>query len=329
MTPDFNLWVEGQMITGSIRNRLVSLRITDEAGITSDTVEVCLDDRDSLLELPRTGAKLQVSIGYQEAGLVSMGLYIVDEITLEGSPQTMKIKGHAADLKASLKSQKIDEWHQKTIGDLVNTIASKHGYQPRVASQFSSIKLPHIDQTAESDMHLLTRLAQLHGAIAKPANGFLLFVPEGKAKSFTGQLIGGGTLSLEEISSWRVTFAERDQHNSVASYWHDPDKAEPVEEKAGDGDPVHTMRGVYPNSGLAKAAAEAKLERLTRGTQTLNITLAGRPELVAESKIYLSGFRPGIPSDWVITRAEHTLDSSGYTTTIEASRDFKGETDDQ
>ena len=178
-------------------------------------------------------------------------------------------------------------------------------------------------------MHLLTRLAQLHGAIAKPANGFLLFVPEGKAKSFTGQLIGGGTLSLDEISSWRVTFAERDQHNSVASYWHDPDKAEPIEEKAGNGDPVHTMRGVYPNSGLAKAAAEAKLERLTRGTQTLNITLAGRPELVAESKIYLSGFRPGIPSDWVITRAEHTLDSSGYTTTIEASRDFKGETDDQ
>lgn len=329
MTPDFNLWVKGQMITGLIRNRLTSIRITDQVGIVSDTVEICLDDRDSLLELPRTGAKLQVSIGYLEKGLVSMGVYIVDEITLEGSPQTMKIKGHAADLKASPKLQKIDEWHQKTIGDLVNTIASKHGYQPRVASQFVSIKLPHVDQTAESDMHLLTRLAQLHGVIAKPANGFLLFVPEGNAKSFTGQLIGGGTLSLDEISSWRVTSAECDQHNSVASYWHDPDKAEPVEEKAGDSDPVHTMRGVYPNSGLANAAAEAKLERLTRGTETLNITLAGRPELVAESKIYLSGFRPGIPNDWVITRAEHTLDSSGYTTTIEASRDFKGEIDDE
>ena len=53
MTPDFNLWVEGQMITGLIRNRLVSIRITDEAGITSDTVEICLDDLDSLLELPK------------------------------------------------------------------------------------------------------------------------------------------------------------------------------------------------------------------------------------------------------------------------------------
>lgn len=329
MTPDFNIWAQGALITGLIKQRLISLRITDEAGITSDSIEICLDDRDSLIEIPSSGSKLQVSLGYVEIGLISMGLYIVDEITLEGSPQTMKIKGHAADLKASLKSQKIDEWHQKTIGDLVNSIASKHGYQPRVASQFSNIKLPHIDQTAESDMHLLTRLAQLHGAIAKPANGFLLFVPEGKAKSFTGQLIGGSTLSLDEISSWRVTFAERDHQASVICYWHDPNKAEPIEEKAGDGDPVHTLRGVYPNSGLAKAAAQAKLERLTRGTQTLNITLAGRADLVAESTIYLSGFRSGIPSDWIITRAEHTLDSSGYRTTIDASRDFEGDMDDQ
>lgn len=64
----------------------------------------------------------------------------------------MKIKGHAADLKASFKSQKTDEWHQKTIGDLVSTIAAKHGYEPRIASQFADILLPHIDQTAESDM---------------------------------------------------------------------------------------------------------------------------------------------------------------------------------
>ncbi len=63
MTPDFNLWVEGQMITGLIRNRLVSIRITDEAGITSDTVETCLDDRDSLIEMPSSGSKLQVHLG--------------------------------------------------------------------------------------------------------------------------------------------------------------------------------------------------------------------------------------------------------------------------
>ena len=59
---------------------------------------------------------------------------------------------------------------------------------------------------------------------------------------------------------------------------------------------MYTLRGVYPNSGLAQAAVQAKLERLTRGTQTLNITLSGRGDLVAESKIYLSRFRSGIDS---------------------------------
>jgi len=82
-------------------------------------------------------------------------------------------------------------------------------------------------------MHLLSRLAQLQGAISKPDNGFLLFVPEGKAKSFTGQIIGGSTIDLKEVSSWRVIFAERDRQASVICYWHDPDKAEPIEEKAG------------------------------------------------------------------------------------------------
>lgn len=144
MTPDFNIWAEGNLITGLIKQRLISLRITDEAGITSDSVEICLDDRDSLIEMPSSGSKLQMHLGYAETGLVPMGLYIVDEVSLEGHPQVMKIKGHAADLKASFKSQKTDEWHQKTIGDLGSTIAAKHGYEPRIASQFADILLPHI-----------------------------------------------------------------------------------------------------------------------------------------------------------------------------------------
>ncbi|PPE03090.1 Phage late control D protein (GPD) [Holospora curviuscula] len=102
--PDFNIWAQGNLITGLIKQRLISLRITDEAGITSDSVEICLDDRDSLIEMPSSGSKLQVHLGYIETGLVSMGLYIVDEVTLEDHPQVMKIKGHAADLKASFKS---------------------------------------------------------------------------------------------------------------------------------------------------------------------------------------------------------------------------------
>ncbi|WP_371254054.1 hypothetical protein [Orientia tsutsugamushi] len=45
-----------------------------------------MDDRDSLIEMPSSGSKLQVHLGYVETGLVAMELYIVDEVSLEGHP---------------------------------------------------------------------------------------------------------------------------------------------------------------------------------------------------------------------------------------------------
>lgn len=97
MTPDFSISVEGISITELVKSRLVSMHITDEAEVTSDTAVIHLDDRDSLFEIPRTGAKLNILLGYKETGIVPMGDYIVNEITLQGPPQSLKIKSHAAD----------------------------------------------------------------------------------------------------------------------------------------------------------------------------------------------------------------------------------------
>jgi hypothetical protein len=49
------------------------------------------------------------------------------------------------------------------------------------------IAIEHIDQSNESDLHLLTRLARQHGAVSKPVAGFRGFVSKGEAKSATGQ----------------------------------------------------------------------------------------------------------------------------------------------
>ncbi len=145
MTPDFSISVEGVLITELIKSRLVSMHITDEAGVISDTAIIHLDDRDSLFEIPRTGAKLNILLGYKETGIVPMGDYIVNEIVLQGPPQALKIKSHAADLKQSLKEQVFNEWHQTTLSDLVEKIANKHGYQAKVAEEFASIMISHID----------------------------------------------------------------------------------------------------------------------------------------------------------------------------------------
>jgi hypothetical protein len=60
-----------------------------------------------------------------------------------------------------------------------------------VSQQLALIAIEHIDQSNESDLHLLTRLARQHGAVSKPVAGFLVFVFKGEAKSATGQQLPG------------------------------------------------------------------------------------------------------------------------------------------
>ena len=185
MTPDFAIWADGLLITRNIKAYLVSLRVTDEAGMKSDAIEIILDNRDGKLPLPNTGTYLKLSIGYAktakttettETTLTHLGVYVINEMVVESLPQRIIIKAHAADLNKALKSQQTRSWQPQTLGEIVNQIALQNGYKARMSVELSKLTLSHLDQSSESDMHFLTRLANLHGAIAKPAGGYLLFM---------------------------------------------------------------------------------------------------------------------------------------------------------
>ena len=161
MTPQFRIQVEGQGdVTAQIRERLMNLRVRDEEGYGSDVVEIRLDDRSGEMEVPRRGVALEVELGYEASGRVSMGRYVVDWIELSGPPEMLTVRARAADMRTGAKQRKTRSWDQVTIGDLVATIAREHDLEPRVARGLAGIVLPHVDQTDESDLHLLTRLGR-------------------------------------------------------------------------------------------------------------------------------------------------------------------------
>jgi phage protein D len=322
-TPDFRIIAEGADITAAIRRGLLSLSVTDEAGFTSDKTEIKLDDRDGKIELPRTGAKLEISLGYKETGLVNMGIYVVDEVVVESPPQSMTIHAHAADMRQVLKAPRTKTWGKITIGDLVNAIAAEHSLTPRITQELAAFEIPHLIQTEESDLHLLTRLALAHDAITKPVNGFLLFAPKGEAKAVSGTLISPVTLSAKDITSWQVTFAERGKYSAVEGVWHNKQTALQEKVKIGDGTPVYTIRHTYDTKEQLEAAAKAKLNQLQRGTGTLTVSLPGNPRFMAEGKLTLVNIRSGADGDWNITTVEHQLDNSGYICRINAQTSNK------
>lgn len=318
ITPDFRIIAEGSDITNAIRRGLLSLSITDEAGFSSDKAEIKLDDRDGKITLPRTGAKLEISLGYKETGLVNMGLYIVDEVVVESPPQSMSIRAHAADMRQALKAPRTRTWGKITIGDLVNAIAGEHSLNPRITPKLAAFEIPHLVQTEESDLHLLTRLALNHDAVTKPVNGFLLFAPKGQAKSVSGTTITPVLLTSQDITNWQATFAERGHYAAVEGFWHNKQTAQQEKVTVGDGAPVYTIRHTYDTKQQLEAAAKAKLNQLQRGTGTLTLSLPGNPRFMAEAKLTLVNIRSGADGEWNITTVEHQLDNSGYVCRINA-----------
>lgn len=317
MRPLYRITADNADITAKIADRLLRLVVTDEAGWRADTVEITLDDRDQALALPAKGAVLRVWLGLEQP--VFLGSYTVDELTVSGGPARLVIRAKAADMRAQLKAPKTRSWDSITLGDLVKTVAREHDLTPRVAADLATVDLGHVDQTEESDLHLLTRLAKQYDAVAKPAGGMLLMVGRGKAKTASGRSLPPVTLSAAEFTTWSATLADRGRYASVVATWHSAGAAQTQEITIGAGQPAYRLREPYPTEAAAKAGAAAKYRTFQRGTGTFTGTLAqGNPLVAAEVPLTLSDLRAGVDGAWTVTRATHRLDEGGYVTEIEA-----------
>lgn len=320
LRPAFRIEANSSDITATIRERFRSLTITDNAGIQSDSLTITLADNlpDRPILIPNTGAELAVWIGYDQQA-VKMGLYIVDEVELSGPPNVMMIRAKAAPQKQSpagkspLQTQKWRSWDAgMTLGGLVSTIAQEHGMEPAVPADLTNQELPHFDQVGESDINLLTRVAKTYDAFVKPANGRLLVTKKAMSETVSGRALPVVTVDAKELTDWSVTIQERESYNSVTATWYDQDAASEKAVTAGEGEPVKALRHAYKDEAEAMSAAKAELNGRSRGKSSLSFTLPGRTDVIAESRLRLTGLRPGINQEWLITRATHTVDASGY-----------------
>lgn len=326
IAPAFRISANRADITATLRQRFISLRLTDEAGLDSDTLEITLADHDprARLIVPPPGAELEVWLGY-DTSATRMGLFIVDEIEVGGPPDQMIIRAVAAPLektprgKSPLQTQKTRSWEQGTLlGDMAKAMAAECGLDPAISPALAPLALPHIDQSEESDINLLKRICRDHGAIAKPAGGRLLLAKRGESKTLLGLLLPTIKLTSQDVTSWRATMARRDAPGTVIAIWRDIAAGEDREVRVGSDRPVKRLRHQHPDEASAVAAARAEYEKRERGVATLSLTMPGRPDFMAEGRVHLTGFRDRVDGEWLATRVQHLLDAGGYQCTVDA-----------
>lgn len=353
--PDFLLTVNAKDITANIRDRLISLTLTDNRGFDADQLDLELDDADGQLAMPVRGAVIKLYLGWKGQALIGKGEFTVDEVEHHGAPDTMVIRARSVDFRGTLNSRREVSYHDTTLGKVVTQIAERNSLKPMLADGFAALPVAHIDQTQETDTKFLTRLASLYGAVAAIKAGRLLFLRPGSGVTASGKPIPQLTITRQDGDRHTFSIADRGAYTGVTASWlHTKDpKPKKVKVKripkekhlralehpaakkkkaatktpeapegdylAGTEDNVFALTTVYATKATAMRAAKAKWDKLQRGVAEFSLTLAmGRADLFPETPVRVSGFKAVIDvQPWIISKVTHSLNGSGYTTALD------------
>lgn len=322
MKPDFSITLNGRDLTGLVDPVFMRLSISECRADEADTLDLVLDDSTGKLDIPARGAVLSVAIGWAGQPLVDKGSFTVNEVQHSGTPDIITVRARSASMTKGMGERQEKSWHAQTIGDIVRTIAGRHKLKPQVGDALGKIRIAHIDQTHESDMSFLTRLAKRYDAVMTVKEGNLLFLPIGKGVTASGKELEPIDITRADGDQHNYHISERENYSAVRAYWHNngEKKRHSVVVGGEDNHNVKVLPENYPSQAEAEKAATAEFQRTQRSQCTFDLMLAnGVPALRPEVPVTVSGWKPEIDAiDWLVQKVRHEIsDSSGYTCAIQ------------
>lgn len=334
MTPDINIYL-GTSSTplGQIEKRAISGQIVEHDGEQADELRIIVSNYDGKLRKPRRDEEIRVEVGWTETGVVKAGTFKVTETVKRGPLADFTITAHAADLKKTLKKQKTRSWKApKTLGDVVNDVAKDNGYAPAISSKLASVKIEKaVYQTNESDMHLLTRLARVYGALFKVADKRLVFVERGAGETASGAAADRLKITPQDCETFSISDKSRPQRAKVKADFYDRTtaKRETIESEAGAaGDlsvPDFTLPQTFGSKEEAQKAVDAKKAELARGEKSFNVTLRqGLVGVAPGGVLATSGFGDDDDQDWPVKRRVFDFGARGLVVQCAAEPKNKG-----
>lgn len=314
-----------------LNQRLMRWSHTDTAGIESDRLELTLNI-EGLEGLPTLDGKIGLRAGYLESGLVEKGEFVVTQRTPVLFPMSLMIVATAAPFSMSDKSgyrqRRSASYGPTTLGALFRQLVSRHGFSPRVAPSLEGVQIAHIDQSNESDMAFITRLAKVYCAVTKPFNELYVLAEAGRVTSLSGQMLPEVKLSVTEDNrpgeqafiTAKLDEKSRAKYEGCRVTWWDAAIGKQRVVQVGNA-PFKTLRQRYQNEAEARAVAESELRRVGREDLKLLIDCPGNPLLAAEGLLVLDETWPSyMQGRWSITTVTHVGDTAtGYRSSITAS----------
>jgi len=318
MKPRVEVSIDGVPVAGHFYERLLSLTVTDEEGMKSDTVDIELNDGPpNFLAIPRKGAIISVKMGFGD-DLVPKGVFTADKVNVDCLPYKMSISGKAADLRSGkLKERQERSWDKTKLGDILSQIASESDLTPAVDDDLADFEYDWLAQQDESNIQFMRRLAERHNGLFAVKQKRLIFTRLGSGLSASGAPLGSIILTPEKIKvgSLKVEINDRTKYSKVVAYYQDSDKAERVEIDAdadADGDSIYRLPEPFASPAEADKAAQAKAKELQRGEGSVSVTVIGDAGIDAGLPLLFADIRPGVDGvPYIIKTAKTAYTKTG------------------
>lgn len=313
-----------------LNQRILRWKHTDAAGIESDRLELTLNI-EGLEGLPSMSGKIGLRVGYKESGLVEKGQFLITQRTPALFPMRLMIVATAAPFSSvdpsEYRQRRSASHGPTTLGALFRQLVSRHGFSPRVAASLEGIAIAHVDQSNESDMAFITRLARRYCAVTKPFNELYVLAEAGQVKSISLQQLPEVKLSVTQDNrpGDQAFITAVLNENTRSSYqgcrvtWWDSGGGKQQVVQIGIA-PFKTLRQRCQNEAEARAVAEAELRRVGREGLELQVDCPGNPLLAAEGLLRLDETWPlYMQGLWSITKVVNEGDpATGYRSAITA-----------
>lgn len=320
--PFIEVTVGGRPVNDLFYSALVSATIHDEPGQDADTVDLVFDDALNQVALPSPGQIIVVRFGFRGAGSFKMGRFAVEKPTIEGGPdgEFVRLSGQSAELRSSIKETGSEHFDDTTVGEVVRQVAGRLGLGASVSPSIATLRIDYLARFQQSPADFLTRLADRTGAVFSIKDGKVLFLER-------GTLLAAQTITRTMCESWTFEVEPRPMFGTIEACWFDRAAGKVAFETHSTGlqGPLKRLRKVGGSAAEARAAARAEGDRLARATGSGSLTLAGMPEIMADTPIVTVGFRAEANGLWRAASVDHVYDDT-YKTTVRLEAPETGKT---
>lgn len=313
----------GKNITGDILPYVKSFTYSDKSKGEADELEIVMEDSEKLWQnnwYPAKGDTVSAKIFYL-GNILNCGTFTVDEISGEGSADgdTFSLKGIAAGINKKIRTKNSYAHENKTLREIVNTIAAKHGFT--VVGEINNVSIGRETQHKETDLKFLQRLANDYGYTFSIRDKQLIFTDVFSIEKKQDAL----TITRQEITSYSITDKTSNTFKSAKNSYHNPRKNEVIsyEENEDEFDSKEDVLDLHlraENEQQAEIKTKVALYNANSLQQSGTIEMPGNVLVMAGNNCSLQGLG-NFSGEYYIDSTSHSVaPDGGYTTSAEIKR---------